>query len=96
MAGRTHRVWHAASGFMGRVKNGNFTSQPAPRVERQIGRVGVPGGWPGERRVMRCPACNGEVEMNIHDAEYWQVVIQVVGLFARWGHGATAAPLRWW
>ena len=34
---------------------------------------------------MRCPACNGEVEMNVHPAEYWQVVIPVLGLFALWG-----------
>lgn len=48
----------------------------------------------GKRRVMRCPACNGEVETNIHPAEYWQVVIPGLGLFALWGasrNGSTAS-----
>ena len=39
----------------------------------------------GNRRAMRCPACNGEVEMNVHPSEYWQVVIPLLGLFALWG-----------
>ena len=38
----------------------------------------------GNRRAMRCPHCNAEVEMNVHPAEYWQVVIPVLGLFALW------------
>ena len=37
-----------------------------------------------QRRVMRCPHCDREVEMNIHPAEYWQVVIPGLGLFALW------------
>ncbi len=37
-----------------------------------------------KRRVMRCPHCNGEVEMNVHPSEYWQVVIPGLGLFALW------------
>lgn len=39
----------------------------------------------GNRRVMRCPACNDEVETNVHPAEYWQVVIPILGLLALWG-----------
>lgn len=38
----------------------------------------------GKRRVMRCPHCNREVEMNVHPSEYWQVVIPGLGLFALW------------
>ena len=39
----------------------------------------------GNRRAMRCPHCNNEVEMKVHPSEYWQVVIPVLGLFALWG-----------
>ena len=48
----------------------------------------------GNRRAMRCPHCKAEVAMNIHPAEYWQVVIPVLGLFALWGasrNGSTAS-----
>ena len=48
----------------------------------------------GNRRAMRCPHCNGELEMNVHPAEYWQVVIPVLGLFALWSasrNGSTAS-----
>ena len=57
-------------------------------------QIADPGGKNGKRRVMRCPHCQAEVEMNIHPAEYWQVVIPVLGLFALWGasrNGSTAS-----
>ena len=50
----------------------------------------------GNRRVMRCPHCNGELEMNVHQMEYWQVVIPVLGLFALWTasrNGGTASMI---
>ena len=37
------------------------------------------------RRAMHCPACNNEVEMNVHPSEYWQIIIPVLGLLALWG-----------
>jgi hypothetical protein len=37
------------------------------------------------RRAMQCPACQGEVEMNVHSSEYWQIIIPVLGLLALWG-----------
>ena len=49
----------------------------------------------GNRRAMRCPTCNGEVEMNVHPSEYWQVVIPVLGLLSLWGasHKGTTASM---
>lgn len=50
-------------------------------------RIAAPDGKDSKdrhRRVMRCPHCNGEVEMNVHPSEYWQVVIPGLGLFALW------------
>lgn len=47
-------------------------------------RVAVAGKPEEKRRVMRCPHCNGEVEMNVHPSEYWQMVIPGLGLFALW------------
>lgn len=38
----------------------------------------------GGRRAMQCPSCDKEVEYNIHPAEYWQLVIPLVGLLALW------------
>jgi len=32
------------------------------------------------RRAMLCPACDQEVEMDVHPAEYWQLAIPAVGL----------------
>ena len=39
----------------------------------------------GGRRALYCPACNDEVEMHVHPAEYWQLLIMLAGL-----------PLLWW
>ena len=39
----------------------------------------------GGRRALQCPACNQEVEMNVHSAEYWQLLIMLAGL-----------PFLWW
>ena len=39
----------------------------------------------GGRRALFCPSCNGEIEMDVHPAEYWQLLIMVLGL-----------PFLWW
>lgn len=39
----------------------------------------------GNRRAMQCPACHGEVVMNVNPAEYWQLFIPALGLLALWG-----------
>ena len=36
------------------------------------------------RRAMLCPACDQEVEMDVHPAEYWQLAIPAVGLLFLW------------
>ena len=38
----------------------------------------------GNRRAMLCPACDGEVEMSVHPAEYRQLAIPALGLFVLW------------
>ena len=38
----------------------------------------------GGRRALQCPACKGEVEMNVHPAEYWQLVIPALGFLFLW------------
>ena len=48
-------------------------SLKATRIEAEAGR-----------RAMLCPACNAEVEMNVHPAEYWQLAIPAVGLLFLW------------
>jgi hypothetical protein len=39
----------------------------------------------GGRRALQCPACGKEVEMNVHSAEYMQLLIMLAGL-----------PFLWW
>ena len=46
-----------------------------------------PSGEKG--RTLRCPHCNGEVEMNVHTAEYRQIAIPCLGLGVLWWAGKT-------
>jgi hypothetical protein len=48
----------------------------------------------GGRRALQCPACSKEIEMHVHPAEYWQLVIPAIGfLFLYWAskNGGDAA-----
>lgn len=38
----------------------------------------------GGRRALKCPACDREIEMNVHPAEYWQLAVPALGFVFLW------------